>query len=77
MKHVDDREDTCIKALDGRAGRNGGGAGLLARTNRGVIRVVHGLDDHAESGAIDGDGEDTEKLALVLLVSTVRYCQHA
>ena len=67
----DDGDGTYIKALDGRAGRNGGGAGL-ALANGGIIRVQHGLDDHAESGAINGDGEDTEELALVLLVSAVR-----
>lgn len=67
----DDGDGTYIKTLDGRAGRNGGGTGL-ALANSGIIRVQHGLDDHAESGAIDGDGEDTEELALVLLVSAVR-----
>lgn len=67
----DDGDGTYIKTLDGRAGRNGGGAGL-ALANSGIIRVQHGLDDHAESGAINGDGENTEELTLVLLVSAVR-----
>jgi hypothetical protein len=62
-------DGTYIKALNGRAGRNGGGAGLLAREG-GVLRQrLHG---EGEDNAPANDIEGHDGLVLVLVKSTVR-----
>jgi hypothetical protein len=69
----DECDGTCIKTLDGSAGRNGGSAGLLVR----AIRLRQRLHAEGENNAAPNDVESHNGLILVLIPSTVRWCQRA